>query len=222
MAVTDPLERHQQLALMRELAQGENGLRNLCMWTLGVAAGYRVQEMLNLQRKDVLGADGEVVRKLSIKPGKRKGNNLRTEGIGEGAREILRDHLLNMEKWGRRGRNDWVFSTKTGKRPLHRCSAWAVVKRASVLAGLTGINVACHSWRKTYLLELYNELKEKYPDHQIYVILRDKIGHMDINTTLKYTPFLREGDTDNAKRNIDGWLTEAVNEAKRVVNSFRK
>jgi integrase/recombinase XerD len=141
------------------------------------AAGLRVSEALRLDLED-LSLDGAFVRVIG------KGDRERLVPVGEVALEAIRIWLdgprtaLVAAHHVEPVRGGPVFLGASGRR-LARQQAWAAVKRAAAVAGLSG-RVSPHTLRHsfaTHLLEGGADLR----------IVQELLGHASISTTQLYT-----------------------------------
>lgn len=153
------------------------GLRDRALLELLYAAGLRISEALGLDRED-LSTDGGFVRVIG------KGDRERLVPVGEIALAWLGRYLETVRPaWlalshVTPARGGPLFLTPRGAR-LSRGSAWAIVKRAAHVAGLSD-RVSPHTLRHsfaTHLLEGGADLR----------IVQELLGHASINTTQLYT-----------------------------------
>jgi integrase/recombinase XerD len=141
------------------------------------AAGLRISEALRLDLEDV-SLDGAFVRVIG------KGDRERLVPVGELALDALRAWLdgprraLVAAHHVAPVRGGPLFLGRSGRR-LARQQAWAIVKRAAAVAGLSG-KVSPHTLRHsfaTHLLEGGADLR----------IVQELLGHASISTTQLYT-----------------------------------
>jgi integrase/recombinase XerD len=140
------------------------GPRDRALLELLYSSGLRVSEALALDVPDLSFA-GAYVRVVG------KGDKERLVPVGDVALEALGRHL------GERDRGP-VFLSRRGGR-LDRMTAWRVLRRAAVAAGLDG-HVTPHTLRHsfaTHLLEGGADLR----------IVQELLGHASITTTQLYT-----------------------------------
>ena len=50
--------------------QGRGNARNVALWAVGIGTGLRVSDILSLRWKDVLTAEGEIARSITVQEGK--------------------------------------------------------------------------------------------------------------------------------------------------------
>jgi integrase/recombinase XerD len=142
------------------------------------AAGLRVSEAVNLDLED-LSRDGGFVRVIG------KGDKERLVPVGDVALDWVARYLegprsvwLHDPPPGGLARGGPVFVTTRGRR-LGRQQAWAAVKRAADVAGLSD-RVSPHTLRHsfaTHLLEGGADLR----------VVQELLGHASISTTQLYT-----------------------------------
>ena len=141
------------------------------------AAGLRISEALRLDLEDV-SLDGAFVRVIG------KGDRERLVPVGEVALDAIRTWMdgaraaLVAAHHVEPVRGGPMFLGPSGRR-LARQQAWAIVKRAAAVAGLSG-RVSPHTLRHsfaTHLLEGGADLR----------IVQELLGHASISTTQLYT-----------------------------------
>ncbi len=152
-------------------------LRDRALVELLYASGLRISEALGLDRED-LSLDGAFVRVIG------KGDRERLVPVGEIALDWLGRYLgevrpaLLVLSHVEPLRGGPLFLTGRGRR-LARQQAWAIVKKAAELAGLSD-QVTPHTLRHsfaTHLLEGGADLR----------IVQELLGHASISTTQLYT-----------------------------------
>lgn len=173
----DPLNADEIVNLLRAPDSSTNfGLRDLAILELLYATGLRVSELMGLKITD-LNLD---LGFLTVTAG--KGNKQRVVPIGKPAWDATERYLSAARPTlaMRRKRTDTghVFLNRNGG-PLSRISAWKMIKRYAVEAGINK-NISPHSMRHsfaTHLLEGGANLRD------VQLLL----GHADISTTEIYT-----------------------------------
>ena len=185
----DTLDRDEVSALLEAIPQGGPlATRDRALLELLYSSGLRISEALELDRQD-LSLDNASVRVIG------KGDRERLVPVGDVAIAALERYLREVRPaWlalaatrpagpaprGRRSdtRGGPVFLSSRGRR-LGRMDAWRIIRRAAVLAGLTG-TVTPHTLRHsfaTHLLEGGADLR----------VVQELLGHASITTTQLYT-----------------------------------
>ncbi len=112
----------------------------------------------------------------------------------------------------------WVFEGRSGSEPKTRAAVWKDVKKACKLLGIE-CNVGCHSARKTYAVELYNE--------KGIAAVQKELQHDNLETTMLYAfaNLLRSGvkleaETEKTDSDYGEDLAEMI--ADRVVEKINE
>jgi integrase len=165
------------------LLKGRYRWRNRALVTLGIRTGLRISELLALRVVDVVTPAGTRER---IYVARRN-----TKGKNHGASIILHPQAAKaIAKWISVRRNvdpeDWLFpSQMRPDRALGRKSAWAILHRAFIAAGVEGM-AGTHCLRKTGALRIYKALKGDI--FRLSIALR----HSSPLTTMAYLSFRQE------------------------------
>jgi integrase/recombinase XerD len=171
----DTLDVEEVAKLLDAAALDASGLRDRALLELLYAAGLRVSEALRLDRGDI--ASGGFVRVIG------KGDKERLVPVGDIALEAIdayltdRDTSVPQDDDRSRG-GDPLFTSQRGRR-LDRMSAWRIMRRTAIRAGLSG-RVTPHTLRHsfaTHLLEGGADLR----------VVQELLGHASITTTQLYT-----------------------------------
>jgi integrase len=172
-----------QLETSLRLLKGRYRWRNRALVILGVRSGLRISELISLRVGDAFA--GAVPRdRIYLK---RKN----TKGRHQGASIILHPQAAAaIAKWltvrGTVAPDDWLFpSQKRTNLPLDRKSAWVVLHRAFVKAGVSGM-AGTHCLRKSYCRNVYAALRGDI--FRLSVAMR----HTSPLTTISYLSFQQE------------------------------
>jgi integrase/recombinase XerD len=148
-------------------------LRDRAILELLYAGGFRISELVGLERGDLALHDG-TVRVLG------KGSKERVVPVGRSARAALSEYLdrgrPDLERTG--ARNDAVFLNARGGR-LTRQGAWLIVRAAGDRAGL-GDRLYPHVLRHscaTHMLDHGADIR----------VVQELLGHASLSTTQVYT-----------------------------------
>lgn len=170
------LDRKEQHKVVR-LAE-QDGTRNLAIVMLMLKAGLRVEEVCNIQIKDIV--IGE--RKGTVTVAYGKGDKWRVVPTNNGTRKSLEKYLTE-----RKSDSPWLFSSKRSDKIQPRTIQHIMDKYAKEIPGLTA-----HKLRHTFCHEL---VRAGVSLDQVAVLA----GHMtadgrpNLNTTVIYT---RPGEAD--------------------------
>jgi integrase/recombinase XerD len=162
-------------------AQTALGLRDKAMLELLYASGLRVSELVKLKTLHVSLNEG-VLRIMG------KGSKERLVPFGDMARDSLLDYMQNARGalLGAKQTDD-LFVTASGPKAgtaMSRIMFWSLIKKYSVLAGITA-PLSPHTLRHAFATHLLNHGADL---RSVQVLL----GHADISTTTIYTHVARE------------------------------
>jgi integrase/recombinase XerD len=148
------------------------GIRDRAILELLYACGLRVSELVGLDT-DRVDLEGQQVRVIG------KGNKERRVPMGDEARERLHRYRIGpRQTWTAGKPTPAVFVGRRGRR-MTRESVWRLVKRWTLVAGVTE-RVSPHTFRHsfaTHLLEGGADLR----------VVQALLGHASISTTQLYT-----------------------------------
>jgi len=193
MADCDPFPEAADAAMLAALRRGRVGLRDALLYVVGIQTGYRIGELLALQRLHV--QDGGVVCAALEVPArymKRKVKRLPVP-LSPSARVMLAEWLDCLAAMGYPQARAYVFQSLRGRnRAINRSQARYVLNRAARRCGIAG-KIATHSLRKTFAERLYNAfLSRRQAGEHIDPIrrLQGWLGHKSIASTEAYLPKL--------------------------------
>lgn len=153
-------------------------VRDITMVELLFSCGLRVSELINLKLENINLSGSYIVVKG-------KGNRQRLVPLGKIAKRYLSEYLLvrkkTMEKFSKD--DGYLFISKLGKK-ISRISVWKMVKKYSVLSGLSK-NISVHTFRHSFATELLRggaDLRS----------VQELLGHKSILATQIYTHITEE------------------------------
>jgi integrase len=164
------------------------------MVILGIRSGLRISELLSLRICDTF-SGGNPRDRIYLK-------RRNTKGRHQGASLILHSQAVKaIAKWlsirKNVGPQDWLFpSQMRPDRPLGRKSAWALLHRAFVEAGVEGM-AGTHCLRKTACARIYRALKGDI--FRLSIAMR----HSSPLTTMAYLSFRQEGNRSGHPPRLD-------------------
>lgn len=129
----------------------------------GTQVGYRITELLTWTVGQVLGADGNVVREVTVTRSLLKGGSgvhkrsvrSRRVVLNERARGVIRDCIASL------GRvppaDEFLFQSRSGaNRPISRTQAHRLLKNLCRECGIDATRVSTHSLRKLFVRAVYD------------------------------------------------------------------
>ncbi len=167
------LNRYEQYALLKQPnPKAPTGLRNLCMISLMLKAGLRVNEIINLKDEDIDWDNGKL--------------HVRESGAAmERVLWVDEAEVSLLRKWRelKSKHSEHFFSTLDGSRLKDRYIR-EMVKRLARKAGITK-DVYPHLLRYTFAVDLIRETKDMH-------ILQEALGHREASATQIYSKLLFE------------------------------
>ncbi|HSW35576.1 MAG TPA: tyrosine-type recombinase/integrase [Candidatus Limnocylindrales bacterium] len=182
-AMLKALNSYDQAALLKQPnPKVPTGLRNLCVISLMLRAGLRVNEIIDLKISDVNWLNGRLRVKES------RGAKDRVLLLGEAEMELL-------ERWRQKRPSDepYLFTTLDGNKLKDRYIR-EMVKRLARKAGI-GKDVYPRLLRHTFAADLMRETKD-------IRLLQRALGHRDLAATQIYTKLLYE-EFQNVRSSYD-------------------
>ncbi|PAU95386.1 hypothetical protein CK503_04105 [Aliifodinibius salipaludis] len=175
--------------------------RNRSLFAIGISTGFRASELLALQMRDVMHRkypkDWIALERRHTK-GKTQG---RTNRLMEFAKKALQpwiDARLATTELAELLDEPLFISREvdTRTRQIQSISlrrAGMILADAYQRCGITG-SVSTHSMRKTFAKKAYQDAIEKFQTGKLMkepiFVVKDQLGHMHIQTTLRYLSFL--------------------------------
>ena len=149
MEFVQPIRDRKQLESMKKLLRGsENGLRNHCLFLLGINSGLRVSDLLALKIQDVLDERGKVRDRINLR--EKKTGKMKDFPIGASAKKSLMEYISSR---GEYDRHDVLFLSKKGG-SLSRNQTWKILSDCAKEIGISE-NIGTHTLRKTFGYHAY-------------------------------------------------------------------
>lgn len=168
---------------------GEWADRNLTLFLLGVATGYRIQDIIDLTCADIKKAINngyfEIQEKKQYRAwathvkkypnSSKKIPDMRKHDIVPALEVVLKNYIKDMRK------SEYIFKSQKGNGSIHLSSkAYSdILKKVATDKEINIKNISGHSLRKTYARRLYEETKD-------LEYVRIALGHNSIEVTKKY------------------------------------
>lgn len=190
---TRPLTPEEITLITRTLAdRGQH--RDVLFVMAGASTGFRASELLTLQWGQLVAADGQIAREVTIarrllkggRGGRARAIRSRRVALGERAREAIADYLATLTSLPTP--DTYVFRSRKGdNRPITRTQALHILKEAARLADIPTEQVGVHSLRKVFA-------KGVYAGSGCDLVLTQRLlGHTSPLTTARY---LQTSDTE--------------------------
>ena len=180
-----PENQYSRFKYKLEEESDKNKDRNLMLFLLGVATGYRTQDLVNLTIGDIKEAIKN--NKFIIQEQKQynawkthmrkypKSNKKkpppRETPIGNNLKKVLKEYVKN------KANSEYAFKSNKGNSYITQKSYSKILTKVGSELGLK--NISGHSMRKTYAHRLYEATKD-------VEYVRIALGHTNIETTKRY------------------------------------
>jgi integrase/recombinase XerD len=154
--------------------QGRHAARNRVALMLSHFAGLRVGEIAQLRWGDVLGSDGELLDRLTLRPETTKGKKGRTVFISEKLGRELKRYRAEIKELVEADRPLLLTQKRTAFTPNTLCQLMGGMYRA---AGVHG--ASSHSGRRWFITQLAHKgISPK--------VIMTLAGHQHLTTTQRY------------------------------------
>jgi len=153
-------------AMIEEIKEffGAKSKRNRMMFVFGINTGYRIQDMLKVRKRDVM---GEHIVMIEMKTGKK-----RWLQVNPVLRRELKEYTANMHD------DDYLFPSRQGKnKPIKRDMAYKIMNEAAEEFKLKDIGT--HTMRKTFGYHMYQKTKD-------ITLVRKLLNHASEAITFRY------------------------------------
>lgn len=180
-----PENQYSRFKYKLEEESDKNKDRNLMLFLLGVATGYRTQDLVNLTIGDIKEAINN--NKFIIQEQKQynawkthmrkypKSNKKkpppRETPIGNNLKKVLKEYVKN------KANSEYAFKSNKGNSYITQKAYSKILTKVGSELGLK--NISGHSMRKTYAHRLYEATKD-------VEYVRIALGHTNIETTKRY------------------------------------
>ena len=129
----------------------------------GTQVGYRITELLTWTVGQVLGADGDIVREVTVSRADLKGGKgvrkrsvrSRRVVLNERARGVIRDYIASLGCVP--PADQFLFRSRSGgNRPISRTQAHRLLKNICRECGIDATRISTHSLRKSFVRAVYD------------------------------------------------------------------
>lgn len=186
---------------------GRHRLRDQALHVLCLTTGLRVSEALSLRVGDVV-KKGRIVRRVRVvRANTKRAMAGRTIDLAAPARAAIQRQVEWLLANGYLGREQYLFRSQKGDRPISRAEAWHIFTVAAQAAGIDEDMgaIGTHSWRKTFA--------EQVNRHFISLLMAGELinpmletsralGHKSMDSTEKYLSY-NTGASQSALRHLE-------------------
>lgn len=201
-----PLSDHEVNGMLKA-AHGYFGIRDRCLFAMGVNCGFRISELLSLKVSDVV--SNRLIKSSVYVAAK----NMKKSGSGAEGREIrmnrvVRQYVLMqvraLQHMGHWSRDTYLFrSREGGNMPISRTRAYQVITGMARHCGFDG-RIGTHSMRKTFAGNMYNFMLSRVARGEAIDPLRETAkatGHRSVDSLENYLSFM----VDNVNNALDSF-----------------
>lgn len=143
MEYVEPIRDKKQVeAMKRYLKSSNNGLRDHCMFVLGINSGLRISDLLKLKVGDVADEKLKISERISIR--EKKTGKYKNFPINNVSKKALSEYL-----YSRKPLLDEPLFLSQKRNHLSRGQAWTILNQAATAVGIKE-NVGTHTLRKTF------------------------------------------------------------------------
>jgi integrase len=146
--------------IKRHLKGNDNGLRDICLFSLGINSGLRVSDLLKLIVGDVVDAAGKPCERIALR--EQKTGKSKTFPISTTAAKTIKEYLGTRKGCGA---DEPLFLSRKSKGHLQRVQAYKIVNDAARAVGITE-SIGTHTLRKTFGYWAYKEGKDVTPSQR--------------------------------------------------------
>lgn len=191
MAKSEPLRTAEEIQKIKNYYLNHNKVRDYALFTLGINTALRIGDLLALTWQDVYDFEiGKFRNHIYIIEQKTKKKNVIV--LNENACEALSLLKISLDSIAS---FNYVFqSNRIPNKPIHRSSAYSIIKNAAKACQIDGI-ICCHSMRKTFG---YHAWKEGFPP----AIIMEIYNHSSMEITKRYLSISQDDKDLVFKRNI--------------------
>ena len=190
------------LAVVKNDAESNTKERDYCILTLFLNCGIRLSELVGISLQDI-------DRNLESLKVTGKGAKERIVYLNDACKIAISDYLEVRAKYLTKGNDNALFISRLGKRISVKTVQW-LVKKYLGEAGLENKNYSTHKLRHTAATLMYRT------GNVDIRVLKDILGHEQLNTTQIYTHVSNKGMEEAMRQNP---LAGLVIEEKKKDNS---
>ena len=153
MEYVQPIRDKKQIEAMKRILRANKGtgLRDHCLFVLGINSGLRVSDLLALRVQDVVDERGRARERIGIQERgvrEHKTGKIKDFPLGETSRKAIKEYVANRFAEVALQPSEPLFLSKKGG-PLQRAQAWKILNDAARAIGITE-RIGTHSMRKTF------------------------------------------------------------------------
>jgi integrase len=181
MEFVQPIRERRQIEAMKRILRGNpgTGLRDHCLFVLGINSGLRVSDLLALTVGEVLDSKGKIRDRLTLR--EQKTGKAKTFPISQTAAKAIKEYLDTRKG---SGREEPLFRSRKERGHLQRAQAYKVIRDAARAVGIEE-SIGTHTLRKTFGYWAYKEGKD-------LTLIQKLLNHGSPAVTLAYIGITQE------------------------------
>jgi integrase len=158
----------------------QNKVRDWMMWTIGVALGLRISDLLNLKVKNIL--NGDKTFRTHIQIIEQKTSKLNNCLITDAVKDAITKYFdtLNWQV----DMDDYLFASKKTKGKMYEEYGWKIISDAGKSLNLP-INIGSHTMRKSFA-NIAACVDKSSIDMNSITKLQGLLNHSDQRVTMRY------------------------------------
>lgn len=176
MEFVQPIREKRQIdAMKRQLRGNEYGLRDVCLFTLGINSGLRVSDLLTLTVGHVVDTSRKPLDRITLR--ERKTGKAKSFPISATAARAINEYLATRPD---AGSDDPLFLSRKskGRGHLQRAQAYKIINDAARAIGIKEA-IGTHTLRKTFGYWAYKDGKD-------ITLIQKLLNHASPAVTLAY------------------------------------
>lgn len=177
----DSIRSYSDFKAIQDYFMAKNDIRDWTMWTMGVALGLRISDLLSLKFKNVISSDRSTplprIQIYEQKTGKRN-NCLITEAVQRALYAYLGAIKWHFDMDG------WLFPSKKTGGKMYEEHGWRILSRAGRDLKLP-LNIGSHTMRKSFA-NIAACVDKSSVDMNVITKIQGLLNHSDQKTTMKY------------------------------------
>lgn len=177
MEFVQPIRDKKQIeAMKRHLKGNETGLRDVCLFTLGINSGLRVSDLLKLTVGDVVDAGGKPLDRMTLR--EQKTGKSKSFPISATAAKAIKEYLASRPDCTIEEPLFLSRKSKAAAAHLQRAQAYKIINDAARAVGISD-PIGTHTLRKTFGYWAYKDGKD-------ITLIQKLLNHASPSVTLAY------------------------------------
>lgn len=178
----DSIRSYDDFKAMQDYFLSNGKTRDWAMWTIGVGLGVRISDLLSLQYKNLINADGTYKDRIKIY--EKKTGKLNDILITECVKDALSKYIESTG--GKFDFDNFIFSSQKGHGtiPMAPEHGWRIISGAGKAIGLP-IHVGSHTMRKSFA-NIAACVDKSVVDMNTITKVQGLLNHSDQHSTMRY------------------------------------